>query len=42
MDKKPTILVVDDSSENVDLLNSILYDQYRVRAALHGKKSLGV
>jgi putative two-component system response regulator len=39
---KQTILVVDDTSENVDLLNSILSAQYRVRIALDGEKALRI
>ncbi len=39
---KQTILVVDDTSENVDLLNSILSSQYRVRIALDGEKALRI
>ncbi|WP_375748646.1 HD-GYP domain-containing protein [Vibrio sp. HN007] len=41
-DKKSTILVVDDTPENIDVLSGILKDQYRVKAALNGKIALKI
>ena len=40
--EKPTILVVDDIPENIDLLDGILAEDYNVRAALNGKKALEI
>jgi putative two-component system response regulator len=37
---KPTILVVDDVPENIDILSGILKDAYRVRAATNGPSAL--
>ena len=38
--KKPEILVVDDTPENIDVLNNVLKDFYRVKVALNGEKAL--
>ncbi len=35
-----TILVVDDAPENIDVLDMVLGTQYRVKAALSGKKAI--
>lgn len=37
---KQSILVVDDTLENVDLLTEILREEYRVRVAMSGEKAL--
>jgi putative two-component system response regulator len=42
MNEKPTILVVDDSSDNVELLGSILKGRYRVKAAIDGARALDI
>ncbi len=39
-DQKATILVVDDTPENIDVLNGILVSDYRVKVALNGEKAL--
>jgi putative two-component system response regulator len=39
---KPTILVVDDVPENIDILGGILKDEYRVRAATNGPSALSL
>ena len=39
---KQTILVVDDTPENIDVLNGILMDDYKIKAALDGKKALKI
>jgi putative two-component system response regulator len=40
--KKQTILVVDDTPDNLDMLNSILSSKYRVKAVTSGQKALDV
>ena len=40
--KKPTILVVDDVPENIDILTGILKDDYRVRAATNGPSAIAL
>jgi len=40
--ERPTILVVDDSPENIDLLAGILKGQYRVKVARDGASALGI
>lgn len=37
---KPTLLVVDDTPENLQLMNGLLRDQYRVRLATRGEACL--
>ena len=39
---KQTVLVVDDTPENITLLNSILRLHYKVKAALDGEKALDI
>ena len=39
---RPTILVVDDTPANIDVLNGILQDEYTVRAATSGEKALAI
>lgn len=39
---KPTVLVVDDVPENIDVLTGILRDDYRVRAATNGPTALAL
>lgn len=41
MDKEKTcILIVDDTSENIDILRGILGNEYKLKVALNGKKAL--
>ena len=40
--KRPTVLVVDDTPENIDVLNGILQDEYTIRAATSGEKALAI
>ena len=37
---KQTILVVDDTPENIDLLTEVLDPHYRTRVARNGEKTL--
>ena len=37
---KPTILVVDDTPENLQLMNGLLRDRYRIRLATNGERGL--
>ena len=39
---KPSILVVDDVPENIDILSGLLKDDYRVRAATNGPAALSL
>ena len=39
---KRTVLVVDDTSENIDLLSEVLGDSYRIRVATNGEKALKI
>ncbi len=41
-DKKATILVVDDTPENIDVLSGILKQHYRIKAALNGHIALKI
>jgi two-component system, HptB-dependent secretion and biofilm response regulator len=36
----PTILVVDDTPENIDMLRGLLHEQYVIRAAINGQTAL--
>jgi putative two-component system response regulator len=38
----PTLLVVDDVAENIEVLNSILEQNYRVKVATNGEKALSI
>lgn len=40
--RRSTILVVDDTSDNVQLLYELFKDTYRVRIALHGERALDI
>jgi putative two-component system response regulator len=40
--KKPTILVVDDTPDNIALLTSILSKEYRVKAANNGHTAISL
>ncbi len=40
--KQKTILIVDDISENIDLLAGILNRDYKVKAALNGRKAIKI
>lgn len=39
---KPIVLVVDDTPENIDVVNGLLKDKYQVKVALDGPKALGI
>ncbi len=39
-DSKPTVLIVDDTPANLDLLVEILKSQYRTKVAINGEKAL--
>jgi putative two-component system response regulator len=39
-DSKPTILIVDDTPANLDLLVEILKADFRTKVATHGEKAL--
>jgi len=40
--EKPTILVVDDTPDNLSLMSGLLKDLYRVKAANNGEKALSI
>ncbi len=40
--KKPTILVVDDTPDNLALMSSLLKDDYKVKIANGGEKALKI
>ena len=42
MSEKQTILVVDDTPENIDVLNGVLRSEYKVKAALNGERALKI
>jgi cyclic di-GMP phosphodiesterase len=42
MSINPTILIVDDSAENIDLLSNMLHKNYKVKAALYGERALKI
>jgi response regulator RpfG family c-di-GMP phosphodiesterase len=39
-DSKNTVLIVDDSPANIQVVNSILKDIYKIRIATNGAKAL--
>ena len=39
---RPTVLVVDDQPENIDVLSNILRSNYKVKAATNGSKALQI
>lgn len=39
---RPTLLVVDDTPENIDVLDGILRKDYKIRAALNGEKAIRI
>jgi putative two-component system response regulator len=39
---KPTILVVDDTPENIDVVSAVLRHKFKVKAALNGEKALRI
>jgi putative two-component system response regulator len=39
---RPTILVVDDAPDNLELMAGLLHDRYRVKVAINGEKALQV
>ncbi len=40
--EKPTILVIDDTPDNLALMQAVLKDKYRVKGANHGEKGLRI
>jgi class 3 adenylate cyclase len=42
MAEQKTILVVDDTPENIQVLSGILGNQYRIKVATNGEKALGI
>ena len=40
--QKPTILVVDDSPDNLSLMSGLLKDKYKVKLAINGEKALKI
>lgn len=40
--QKPTLLVVDDTPENIAILSSLLKDSYRIKVATNGAKALAL
>lgn len=40
--EKPTLLVVDDTPENIDVLSGVLRSEYKVKAALSGERALRI
>jgi putative two-component system response regulator len=42
MAAKPTILVVDDTPDNIDLLCAVLEDDYRTKVAVNGERALKI
>ena len=39
-DDRQTILVVDDTPDNIDVLGGILRPHYRIKVAINGEKAL--
>ncbi|HVR53687.1 MAG TPA: two-component system response regulator, partial [Pseudorhodoferax sp.] len=39
---KPTILVVDDTPDNLSLMSALLKDLYKVKVANHGERGLRI
>ncbi|WP_321495169.1 two-component system response regulator [uncultured Desulfobacter sp.] len=39
---RPTLLIVDDISENIDVLIGLLENDYKIKAALNGKRALKI
>lgn len=39
---KLTILVVDDTPENIDVLDGLLSDEYKIKIAVNGEKALKI
>ena len=42
MHSQQTILVVDDTPENIELLSEVLRPEYKVKAAPNGEKALSI
>ena len=40
--RKNTVLLVDDSPENIDLLGEVLKQNYEIKVALNGEKALKI
>jgi putative two-component system response regulator len=41
-DGKPTVLIVDDAPDNVQILSEVLRDAYRTKAATNGNRALKI
>jgi CheY-like chemotaxis protein len=41
-DERQTILIVDDTPDNIDVLGGILRPHYRVKVAINGDKALAL
>jgi putative two-component system response regulator len=41
-DPKPTILVVDDTPDNLDLMSAVLEGEYRTKVAINGERALKI
>ena len=39
---KKTVLIVDDTPANIDLLKGLLHEQYKIKAATSGEKALAI
>lgn len=39
---KPSILIVDDIPDNIDVLNGILHDDYQIKVAINGERALKI
>lgn len=42
MEKKSIVLVVDDTPENIDILNELLKSDYQIKVALNGEKAVKI
>lgn len=42
LNEKLTVLVVDDTPENIDVLRGVLKDEYKVKAAVSGERALKI
>ncbi|MCK6685500.1 MAG: hybrid sensor histidine kinase/response regulator [Thermoanaerobaculia bacterium] len=40
--KKPSLLIVDDTPENIDVLDGLLREEYQIKVALNGDKALRI
>ena len=42
IESKQTILIVDDTPQNIDILNNVLNMDYKIRVAINGEKALAI